>query len=69
MGARKAGRQREVVAGDVTDEEALREALAGCAGVIFCASARGRWEAQAVSHLGAANTARVAKDLGAKVRE
>jgi len=58
----------EIVAGDVTDEASLRTALAGCTGVIFAASALGKGSSNdAVCHLGALSTARIAKEMNAKV--
>lgn len=34
--------------GDVTDPASLREALAGCSGIIFAASGKGYWSADGV---------------------
>ncbi|GAB4820791.1 hypothetical protein N2152v2_007837 [Parachlorella kessleri] len=54
----------EVVQGDVTNEESLRQALLGCSGAIFAAAGKGKQAVQDVDFEGVGNVAQAAKDLG-----
>ncbi|KAI8476283.1 MAG: hypothetical protein J3K34DRAFT_401798 [Monoraphidium minutum] len=54
----------QVVAGDVTDKTSLTKAFEGAKGVIFAASGRGYWSANAVDYEGVVNTAEAAKAAG-----
>lgn len=59
--------QAAVVEGDVTDEESLKDAFAGCSGVVFAASAStycGSGGPYEVDYLGVENTARAAAAAG-----
>ncbi|CAM9547189.1 unnamed protein product [Scytosiphon promiscuus] len=52
-------------AGDVTKADTLKQALAGCGAVLFCASASKKGgNAEAVDYQGVLNTARACVDLG-----
>eukprot|EP00752_Nemacystus_decipiens_P006971 g6254.t1 len=52
-------------AGDVTKADALKQALAGCSAVLFCASASKKGgNAEAVDYQGVLNTAQACVDLG-----
>eukprot|EP00904_Undaria_pinnatifida_P004351 jgi/Undpi1/13917/HiC_scaffold_9.g03568.m1 len=54
-----------LAAGDVTKLETLKEALAGCGAVLFCASASKKGgNAEAVDYQGVLNTARACVELG-----
>lgn len=56
----------ELVAGDVSDPQSLRAALAGASGVIFAASGSGFWSAKGVDFEGVANLAKAVKESGGR---
>ncbi|KAL4419569.1 hypothetical protein ABPG77_003595 [Micractinium sp. CCAP 211/92] len=58
----------ELVAGDVTDPQSLRAAVAGSSGVIFAASGSGYWSGKEVDYQGVANVAEAVKEAGGKQR-